>query len=441
MKRGLHIVTYGCQMNQYDSTRIRERLADTYDSVDDPAQADLIVINTCSVREKPQQKVLTELGRLRPFKSCNPHLKIVVAGCVAQQERQTLLERAAHLDLVLGSDHIDDLPELLLRLEAGERLAVTNFEPGGFAVAERPVAKEFGEEGQVSAFIAVQKGCNHFCSYCIVPHVRGREKSRELNEILAELRAYVAHGVREVTLLGQNINGYGADLANGTDFADLLYAVSEIEGLARLRFVTSHPAVFTDRHIAAMASIPQICRYLHLPFQAGSDRILAAMKRGYTRADYLDLIARLRAAMPDLALSTDIIVGFPGETEEDFEQTLSLVREVNFVGTFSFVYSPRPHTAAEKLDDPVPQATKLAWLAKLQEEQKHATRRANEALLGTQQEVLVEGFAKRGEDLSGRTRCNKIVNFPGSPELLGRLVTLRISAAYQNSLRGVLERT
>ena len=438
MKRGLFIVTYGCQMNQYDSTRIRERLAASHEMVADPAEADLIVINTCSVREKPQQKVLTELGRLRPLKARNPHLKIVVAGCVAQQERTALLERAAHLDLVLGPDHIDELPALLLRLEAGERLAVTNFESGAFSVAARPVAPDFGEEGQVSAFIAVQKGCNHFCSYCIVPHVRGREKSRDMKEILDEVRAYAAHGAREVTLLGQNINGYGLDLDQGTDFADLLNAVAEVESIARIRFVTSHPAVFTARHIAAMAAQPKVCRYLHLPFQAGSDRILAAMKRGYTRAQYLDLVARLRAAMPDLALTTDIIVGFPGETEEDFAETLTLLRAVNCVGTFSFIYSPRPHTAAEKLDDPVPGATKLAWLARLQEEQKHATRRANEALLGSEQEVLVEGYAKRDLDLSGRTRCNKIVNFPAPKELLGSLVRLRISAAYQNSLRGEL---
>ena len=437
--KGLYIITYGCQMNRYDSMRLREILADEYSEVNDPRAADLIVINTCSVREKPRQKVFSDLGRMKPLKERKPELKLAVVGCVAQQEKKLLLDRAPHLDMVVGPDKLDRFPEILKRSLDGERPVVTGFDGGGFCLEARRPLEDLGREGRVTAFVSVQKGCDHFCTFCIVPHVRGREKSRPIAEVVEEVRRLADVGVREVTLLGQTINGYGADLDGGGDFTDLLYAVAGVEGIERLRFVTSHPAVMTDRHIAAIASIDKLCKYLHLPIQAGSDRILKLMNRGYTAGEYLSLVERLRAAIPGLVLSSDVIVGFPGETEKEFLETYRIVEEVKYHQIFSFVYSPRPKTRAARFDDPVPREVKLAWLARLQAMQKEITRRANEALLGTQQEILFDGISRRSpDDLAGRTRCNKIVNVAAGRERLGQLARVRITEAYQNSLRGEL---
>ncbi len=439
-KKKLHIITYGCQMNQYDSMRMKERLADEYDSVDAAEEADLIIINTCSVREKPENKVYSQLGGLRSLKRKNPDLVVAVAGCVAQQEKEHLLKQAPHLDLVLGPDEEPNLPELIEQVQQGKRLVATRFDPNPFHLQAQSPLPEMGQGGKVSAFLAVQKGCNHFCTYCIVPYVRGREKSRPLAEILDETRRFAEVGIREITLLGQNINGYGTDFENGPDFADLLRAVAEIDGIERIRFVTSHPAAMTDRHLDAMAEVDKVCEYLHLPVQSGSDAVLAAMRRGYTRGEYLDLIQRLKQRIPDLALSGDMIVGFPGETEEDFQQTLDLVREIGYHTLYSFAYSERPGTRAARMVDDVVKEDKLERLARLQALQKELTLAANKRLLGSRQQVLFEGHSKRTNgDLSGRTRCNKIVNVPANSEWLGRFANVRITAAYQNSLRGELE--
>lgn len=437
-RKGLYIITHGCQMNQYDSVRMAQSLAGGYDEVAEPAQADVIVINTCSVREKPQQKVLAELANLRPLKQANPDLVLVVAGCVAQQEKNNLLELVPYLDWVIGPDKIDYLPELLAA-PGPERRALTGFETGDYHQPLHTPLARFGKGGDVSAFIAVQKGCNHFCSYCIVPHVRGREKSRALAEILLEARGLAGRGISELTLLGQNINAYGQDLGD-VDFADLLRAVAEVEGIRRIRFVTSHPAVMNPRFIEAIADTEKVCEYLHLPIQAGSDRILEAMRRGYSAGAYLDLIESIRARIPGIALSGDIIVGFPGETEQDFAQTLAVLERVRFDTQFSFIYSSRPGTRAASLDDPVPKEEKLRWLGQLQELQKQHTRQANERQVGTVQEVLFESVSKRSqEELSGRTRQNKIVNVAAPADYLGRYAPVRIVEAHQNSLRGELD--
>ncbi len=438
-KRKLHIITHGCQMNQYDSRRMRERLADGWTDAATAEDADCIIINTCSVREKPQKKVLSELSRLKPLKKDRPDLILAVAGCVAQQEREHLLDLVPYLDLVVGPDRLSELPELIARVQSGKRIVRTGFEPDGFTLDTLAPHPSLGQNGQVSAFVAVQKGCDHFCTYCIVPHVRGREKSRPLNEVTEEIRSYAAVGIKEITLLGQNINSYGNDFPQGPDFVDLLAASAEIDGIERLRFVTSHPAAMTDRHIDAMADIPKICPYLHLPIQAGSDRILSAMKRGYTCAEYLNIIRRLKERTPNLALSGDIIVGFPGETEADFQETLRVLETVRYDSLFSFVYSVRPGTKAANLPDDVSREAKLERLARLQTLQKEITREANLHMVGSIQEVLLEQVSKRSPlDLSGRTPCNKVVNVKADKRLLGSTVPVEISAAYQNSLRGTI---
>lgn len=433
----IHIITHGCQMNLYDSVRMKELLAGSYVDAEGPEDADLIIINTCSVREKPQQKVLAELGNLKPLKRRKPGLVLAVAGCVAQQEKDQLLEKALHLDLVIGPDKIADLPELLEQVKR-KRMVATGFDKGAFELDEHPALESFGKVGSISAFIAVQKGCDHFCSYCIVPHVRGREKSRDLASIVKEIEKYARVGVKEITLLGQNINGYGNDRGKA-DFADLLQAAADVPGIRRIRFVTSHPVEMTQRHINAMARIEKVCKYLHLPVQSGSSRVLKAMNRGYTAKQYLKLIEKIRKSMPDIALSGDMIVGFPGETEEDFQATLDLMEAVRYDVQFSFIYSPRPHTKAADMDDPIVLEEKKKRLQRLQSLQKKHTLDANKRLLNTVQEVLVDGTSKKSEqDLMGRTECNKIVNFTAGPELIGKFVKLRISDAFQNSLRGKL---
>jgi len=436
-KRGLYIITHGCQMNEYDSSRMALSLADEYVLVDRPENADLIIMNTCSVREKPQKKVLDELAQLKSYKRNNPELLVVVTGCVAQQEKAKLLEASPVVDLVLGPDEEQELRDYLEQVRQGQRLSFSGFQKGGFHLEPLEVPEGIGRGGKISVFVAAQKGCDRFCSYCIVPLVRGREKSRPLPEILQEIQTFVRAGVREVTLLGQNINSYGADFSDGPGFDELLQEVAQIDDLWRIRFVTSHPAAMTDIHIQAIAKLPKVCKYLHLPIQAGSNRILNEMNRGYTVEDYLELVTKLRAQIPGLALSGDMIVGFPGETEDDFAGTLEVIKKVQYDTLFSFVYSSRPGTKASRMDDPVPRKQKLEWLAILQEAQKRITLQANQALIGSVQDVLVEDLSKKSaKDLSGRTDGNKIVNFTANPELLGRLVSVRITDAHQNSLRG-----
>ena len=436
-RRRIHIITHGCQMNKYDSVRMKEILAEEYSDAGKPEDADLIILNTCSVREKPYAKVFAELDNLKPLKKRKPGLILAVAGCVAEQERNGLLEKSPQLDLVFGPDKVDELPGLLSRLEKERRLAATGFTKGPFHLDAHAPLGNSGENGKVTAFVAAQKGCDRFCSYCIVPFVRGREKSRPVGELCEEVGRYVGTGVREVTLLGQNVNDYGRDLDASIDLAGLLSAVAEVDGIRRIRFVTSHPSAMTGRQIEAIAGIEKVCEYLHLPMQAGSDRVLEAMNRGYASGEYFELIDGIRERVPGIALSGDMIVGFPGETDEDFEETLRAVEEVRYDTLFSFMYSPRPRTKAAGLSDTISNEVKHERLTRLQNLQKGITLKANEALVGKVEEVLVEGAAKKGEgDLTGRTRGNKIVNFTAGPELLGSFVKVRITKARRNSLWG-----
>ena len=436
-KRGVHVITFGCQMNEYDSRKMLELLADDYRPVDDPADADLVLVNTCSVRDKPMQKVFSVAGQIAPLKKRNPHLILAVAGCVAQQMKDELLRVVPAVDLVIGTDSQTRLPELVRQVRKGGRLAAVEPDPNSFHT-ESVHPDVLGSLGRsLSAFVAVQKGCDKFCTYCIVPFTRGRERNRPLPDVLAEVRALAAQGVREVTLLGQNVNSYGKRPEDDHSFPDLLRAVGEVDGLWRLRFVTSHVRHIDEEQIRALAELPKVCEYLHLPVQSGSDRILKAMNRGYTRDEYLNKVRELKQAVPNLALSGDMIVGFPGETEEDFQDTLSILEEVRYETLFSFIYSPRPGTRAATLPLDIPREVALDRLNRLQDLQKRITLETTARYLGTEQEVLVEGSSKQSDqEASGRTRTNRIVNFPKPTIRVGELVRVRITEAFQNSLRG-----
>jgi len=439
LAKGVYIATFGCQMNKYDSEKMMEILAPDYLPVSEPEEADLILVNSCSVREKAEQKLYTAIGRYMPLKKQRPGLIIGAAGCVAQQIKEKVFERFPQLDICIGTDAIQSIRSMVEEVEKKRiRVQDTAFRSGGYHIDETEAPFPALVEGFIpTTFVAIQKGCDHFCSYCIVPFTRGREKSRPVEEITAECRRMVESGVREITLLGQNVNSYGNDLP-GVDFADLLHAVNEIDGLLRIRFVTSHAASLNERQMSAMAGLPKVCEYLHLPIQSGSDRILHLMNRGYTSSEYMGKLSRLREYLPNVSLSGDMIVGFPQETEEDFQRTLEVMREIRYETLFAFAYSPRPLTKASKLIDDVPREVKLERLGRLLELQKEITREANRAYTGKTVEVLVDGPARRDNEMQGRTRSNKIVNFPGSPDMVGRLIEVRIVAAYQNSLKGRL---
>ncbi len=436
------VVTYGCQMNVFDSRRmVQVLMADGYVETDDPAEADVIIFNTCSVRERPEKKVLGSLSRLLPLKEVKPVL-FGVAGCVAQQHGQALLDRVPYLDFVVGPDNIADLAKMVDAARHGARTArATWMDRKSYDFIPLDPAVEPGP----TAFLTIIKGCDNFCSYCVVPYVRGREVSKPLALVLEEVRMLVAAGVAEVTLLGQNVNSWGRGLPGNPTFPDLLEAVSAVPGLKRLRFVTSHPADASDRLLGLFGHLPNLAEYLHLPLQAGSDEVLARMRRRYDSAQYLDRIRAVRAACPDIALSTDIIVGFPGETRADFERTLAVVREADFDLMFSFKYSPRPGTAAAGWVDDVPAVEKAERLAELQAMQDAITRRRMQRFMGRIEEVLVEGPSKSGKkgghcEIMGRTRTNYIVNFrvEGSaiPEP-GRMMSVRIDGVLAHCLKGV----
>ncbi|HEY6837890.1 MAG TPA: tRNA (N6-isopentenyl adenosine(37)-C2)-methylthiotransferase MiaB [Geobacteraceae bacterium] len=430
----LYIETFGCQMNVSDSEKIVALLKGVgYEPTRDSARADLILFNTCSVRAKAEQKVYQHLAKFKGAKNGDRRVLIGVGGCVAQQEGERLLEKVPHLDLVFGTHNLHRLPEMVRAAEEGGRLAEVDFIANEtrrdlFPIDDAP--------GGITRFVTIMQGCDNFCSYCVVPYVRGREISRRAADVVAEITALAAKGVREVTLLGQNVNSYGLKEPGEPDFATLLRQLSAIEGLERIRFTTSHPKDISEPLIACFAELPKLCSHIHLPVQAGSDAILAAMKRGYTRSQYLDVVARLKAARPDLQITGDMIVGFPGETAEDFEETLSLMEEVRYADLFSFIYSPRPETTAAKLPDPVDRAEKQNRLERLQALQRAMTLERNQSLVGSCQHVLVEGMSKRGDQLSGRSSGNRTVNFAGAPSLIGTIVPVRIIRAYQNSLLG-----
>lgn len=429
------IQTFGCQMNELDSEKMLALLGkEGFTRSDTAEQADLVLLNTCSIREKAEHKLYSTLGRLRERKD----ITIGVTGCVAQQEGQTLLKKFPYIDLVMGPDAIPRIGELVARAQEERVLDVDVFEG-----LEYPFVSDLPEEvgAKVSAFVTIQKGCDNKCTFCIVPTTRGEERSRPADDIVAEVRALVASGVREVTLLGQNVNSYGLKTPGAATFAQLITRLNhEVEGLERIRFTTSHPRDFGDDLIEAYATLPRLSPYLHLPVQSGSNRVLKRMKRYYKVEEFLEKVHALRAKVPNLAISTDVIVGFPGESDEDFEATLELLRTVRFDFSYSFMYSPRPGTPALKLIDDVPLAVKKQRLQIFQELQRQISGERYEALIGTVQPVLVEGTSRNTpEELTGRTPCNKTVNFAGRPRMIGHVVPVRITRSNPNSLRGELE--
>ena len=433
-EKRVHIATFGCQMNAYDSARMAGMLAQMgYAQVERPDQADLVVLNTCSVRHRAEEKVYSYVGELKRLKRERPWLLIGVGGCVAQQEGDSLLKRLPHLDFVFGPDALGSLPEMVTQAARGKRLALTSL-----GAPARPVDIIIPAEPGLKAMVTVMTGCDNFCSYCVVPYVRGRERSRTAGEILEEVAALVDAGVREITLLGQNVNSY-RDPDGGLDFAGLLARVDQIKDLWRIRFTTSHPKDLGQGLTEALAGLDKVMEQLHLPAQSGSDRMLKAMNRGYTRAQYLDLVRRLREMVPQVALGGDIIVGFPGETRQDFEQTLSMLEEVGYDFLYSFKYSDRPFTRAGRLEGKLDDETKGRRLVELQALQRVLGLQEHQAQAGRVEEVLVEGPAKHGQGLmSGRSRAGRVVNFPGPPELAGRLAMVRITQGRENSLLGEL---
>ncbi len=435
MAKRIYIETYGCQMNEHDSEQILRLLERSdYLETKDAQQADLILINTCSVREKPEQKVYSALGRFKKLKEKKGTI-IGVAGCVAQQEGWRLLERVPYLDLVVGTHAIPSLPQLLEKvLTLGEKVCETDFDPEGRYLdpflPERPLSS-------VKSYVTIMQGCNHFCSYCIVPYVRGKEKSRPSQEIVEEVKCLAQKGAKEICLLGQNVNAYGKGMKEGIDFPELLSKLNEIEGIERIRFTTSHPKDLSEKLIQAYGSLKKLCEHIHLPFQSGSNRILERMNRGYHRETYLEKVHRLREVCPSIAITADVMVGFPGEEEKDFEETLDLMIKIRFDDLFSFKYSPRKGTTAAGWSDQVEEQVKQQRLSILQNIQKEITLQKNQALVGYLEEVLVEGHSKQNrEDVTGRTRTNKAVNFKGDDHLIGCLVLTKITRAYAHSLYG-----
>ena len=432
----LYIRTFGCQMNEYDSDRMADVLAQSggYAPTGQPEDADLIVFNTCSVREKAQEKVFADLGRVKHLKHANPDLMIAVGGCVASQEGAAIVERAPYVDVVFGPQTLHRLPELIARRRASGRAQVDVSFPEIEKFDHLPPARV--ESG--SAFVSIMEGCSKYCSFCVVPYTRGEEFSRPFDDVIAEIASLAEKGIREVTLLGQNVNAWRGEVeAEAADFAELLHYVCEIDGIERIRYTTSHPREFTQRLIDVHAQLPKLAPHVHLPVQSGSDRVLAAMKRGYTALEYRSIVRRLRKARPEVSLTSDFIVGFPGETESDFRATLDLARELEFDGSFSFVYSARPGTPASELADDTPQGEKLERLQRLQAVLDGHARKLSEGMVGSRQRVLVEGPSRRDPaELAGRTGNNRIVNFRGGHDLIGRFVDLRVTAALSHSLRG-----
>jgi tRNA-2-methylthio-N6-dimethylallyladenosine synthase len=433
----VYLKTFGCQMNEYDSARMADvlREAGGYEPTEVPEEADLLLLNTCSVREKAQEKVFSQLGRWRELKAARPDVIIGVGGCVASQEGEGITDRAPFVDLVFGPQTIHRLPDMLAERRAAGRSVVDVSFPEIEKFDRLPEPRAVG----VTAFVSIMEGCSKYCTFCVVPYTRGEEVSRPLEQVLDEIRALASQGVVEITLLGQNVNAYrGATAAGGeADLAALIYLVAKVPGIERIRFTTSHPVEFRDSLIEAYRDVPQLASYLHLPVQSGSDRVLALMKRGHTVLEYKQKIRRLRAARPDICLSTDIIVGFPGETERDFEATLDLVRDVGFDQSFSFIYSPRPGTPAAVLPDDATHAEKQSRLERLQGQLDAQAQAISRAMVGTTQRVLVERPSKRdARQLAGRTENNRWVNFDGPASLLNRFVDVVITEAMPNSLRG-----
>ena len=437
----LHIVTHGCQMNEYDSSRMRDLLGDSYQmvSTDNPEEADVILLNTCSIREKAQEKVFHQLGRWKHLKELNPDLVIGVGGCVASQEGEAIAKRAPYVDLVFGPQTLHRLPEMLSERKQGDGTTIVDI---SFPEIEKFDRLPQPDADGVSAFVSVMEGCSKYCTFCVVPYTRGEEVSRPAEDVLAEVAHLAKQGVREINLLGQNVNAYRGEMPDGhiCDLAELITYVADIDGIDRIRFTTSHPVEFSDSLIAVYAQVPELVSHLHLPVQSGSDRVLAAMKRGHTALEYKSKIRKLRQIRPDISISSDFIVGFPGETEKDFEDTMKLINDIGFDHSFSFIYSARPGTPAADLPDETPEAVKKQRLQILQNRINQNAMRISEDMVGSRQSVLVTGISKKDPgQLQGRTENNRVVNFPSQDHgLIGQFVELAITEALPNSLRGML---
>ncbi len=439
MPRRYFIKTFGCQMNEYDSARMADVLNAGADltATDDPAQADVLIMNSCSVREKAEEKVFSLLGAWRLLKAQRPEIIIGVGGCVASQEGEGITARAPFVDLVFGPQTLHRLPDMIAQLRRTGRAVVDVSFPEIEKFDHLPAPRAEG----ATAYVSIMEGCSKYCSFCIVPYTRGEEISRGFDSVLDEVRALAAQGVAEITLLGQNVNAYRGPMADGVlaDLATLIHHVARLPGIERIRFTTSHPLEFGDSLIEAYANVPQLANHLHLPVQSGSDRVLALMKRGYTTLEFKDKLRRLRAVRPDIAISTDFIVGFPGESERDFAATLALARDMNCDQSFSFLYSRRPGTPAASLPDEVDEHVKLERLVQLQAQIEAQARVISEAMVGTRQRVLIQRPAKKdARELAGRTANNRWVNFAGPTTLMNRFVDVEVTEARAHSLRGRL---
>jgi tRNA-2-methylthio-N6-dimethylallyladenosine synthase len=438
-KGKLFVKTHGCQMNEYDSSKMRDVLIDSHDLeltlVEE--EADVILLNTCSIREKAQEKVFSQLGRWRKLKAKNPNLIIGVGGCVASQEGDNILKRAPYVDMVFGPQTLHRLPKMLNAVNSEHKSQMDISFPEIEKFDNLPEPKKEG----ASAFVSIMEGCSKYCTFCVVPYTRGEEVSRPLDGVLAEVMELALLGVKEINLLGQNVNSYRGDTHDGqvVDLAHLIHYVAAIEGIERIRFTTSHPVEFTDALIEAYRDVPQLANYLHLPVQSGSDRVLSAMKRGHTAIEYKQKIRKLREVRPDISLSSDFIIGFPGETDKEFEATMKLIHDVKFDQSFSFIYSKRPGTPAANIEDEIPMSVKKERLYRLQETINGFASEISQAMVGTIQNVLIEGVSKKDDkQLAGRTENNRVVNFDGNPRLIGQLADVEITQAVRNSLKGKL---
>ncbi|QHB16665.1 tRNA (N6-isopentenyl adenosine(37)-C2)-methylthiotransferase MiaB [Mannheimia pernigra] len=438
----LHITTWGCQMNEYDSSKMADLLNSThgFELTEHPEDADVLLLNTCSIREKAQEKVFSQLGRWKNWKKDKPNLIIGVGGCVASQEGEHIRDRAPYVDIVFGPQTLHRLPEMINQIRGGKSSIVDISFPEIEKFDRLPEPKAEGP----TAFVSIMEGCNKYCSFCVVPYTRGEEVSRPADDVLFEIAQLAAQGVREVNLLGQNVNAYRGETFDGgiCTFAELLRLVAAIDGIDRLRYTTSHPIEFTDDIIEVYRDTPELVSFLHLPIQSGADRVLTMMKRNHTALEYKAIIRKLREVRPEIQISSDFIVGFPGETAEDFEQTMKIIEQVNFDMSFSFIYSARPGTPAADLPDNVSEEEKKARLSRLQQRINHQAMQFSRAMLGTEQRILVEGPSKKDlMELTGRTETNRVVNFVGTPDMIGKFVDVKITDVYTNSLRGEVIRT
>ena len=438
----LHITTWGCQMNEYDSSKMADLLLATHglELTENPEEADVLLLNTCSIREKAQEKVFSQLGRWKNWKKDKPELIIGVGGCVASQEGEHIRDRASFVDIVFGPQTLHRLPEMINKIRGGDRAIVDISFPEIEKFDRLPEPKAEGP----TAFVSIMEGCNKYCSFCVVPYTRGEEVSRPVDDVLFEIAQLAEQGVREVNLLGQNVNAYRGDTFDGQicSFAELLRLVAAIDGIDRVRYTTSHPIEFTDDIVEVYRDTPELVSFLHLPIQSGSDRVLTMMKRNHTALEYKAIIRKLREVRPNIQISSDFIVGFPGETAEDFEQTMKVIEQVNFDMSFSFIYSARPGTPASDLPDDVSEEEKKERLARLQQRINFQAMQFSRAMLGTEQRILVEGPSKKDiMELTGRTENNRVVNFVGTPDMIGKFVDVKITDVYTNSLRGEVIRT